>query len=1263
MKTLALSLLFACFNAMLFASDDFPHVPDDLNVSLFARDPLVRNPCAMTFDAQGRLCVGMGPQYRAPAPDTPGDSVWILVDADHDGVAETRKQFAAGFNSIQGLAWKGDWLWIANAPELTRVRDVNGDDVADEYIRVYTDLGNLEHGLHGLNFGPDGRLYMSKGNSKGLTVLPDRLAPAPFRELWGVEVPPGTPEPQPIAYTPTTYEKNYQDPRDDWGVTGGILRCDDDGSNLEIVSRGFRNPWDMAFDDRFDWLGTDNDQTMGDKIFAPFYGTHFGWGHSWSYDWKGDNHLPTAPSSGPLFEGSGAGVIHCRMPGYPERYNDIFLINDWLNRETLIYRTKWDGAWRKPDRNNLEILAHAGGGRSMSLSKGRAFDPVDLEMGPDGAIWITSWGRQYGAHYLDSKLANEGRIYRLWPKAYTPRVSSRNVRPLAEWSVEELIADLGSHLPIWRTNAQTELIRRGADVLAPLFDALKCDDLTTALETWVIWTIGRIKPANTWFTANSNQIIQSLRLKGFHGVVALEMDAALNNREPRIRLEAVLAMRECGSFNRARVLADLAAVESDRIVYYAIWGALMDLLPHGERKALLADQRDRVRLAALLGLLEEDLLSDAEIRPFTKDTYAPVAELAAKRLGGKHQFEHRGRPLTVTGSLDVAEPLILPFSDVRASSGRSYQAAVLTPNTPYYTDRDYRIKKVPAELEGLTFLQTACGDADAQRGITVSLTLKYPSTVYFIDDARAEALPTWARGKWEPTDMEILGSDPRSMKVYKASFPAGPLTLGTSRDGIRARKGNYILAVRPKLLASPGANATLETTMPLLENADPDRGRDLFFSPHGANCVACHRVSGVGNNFAPDLSEIGSRLDASALIESIIDPSASIVEGFAAQMVALKNGQAYSGVVLEETRRYLVLALTGGATVKVMRKDIKQRKGLPISAMPPGFRSMLNNQQLADLTRWLLNLKKPEPLKVKEGNFAFQRSEDELHLHLGEQRIATYLLDHEQLTRRAFVNLKTPSGFPVTRSFPPKKPEDIDPGYGHQSGIIHPVMHPGLWMGFGWIDGNDYWRLRSRVVFDGLIEEPEGGKEAAHFTTRDRYLNEAGNETVCIQETRYGFREVEEGILIDWDATFYNDERDFAFGDQEESGLAIRIASPLRVQGGNGRIVNDRGDVNGAGTWGKPFEWINYSGELDGKRVGVLIVPHPGNPRSSWAHSRDYGVLVSNPFPKQPRERREPYITTPIKKGKRFRLRYTILIHDVPAVGFDPASLVQRMKL
>ena len=77
--------------------------------------------------------------------------------------------------------------------------------------------------------------------------------------------------------------------------------------------------------------------------------------------------------------------------------------------------------------------------------------------------------------------------------------------------------------------------------------------------------------------------------------------------------------------------------------------------------------------------------------------------------------------------------------------------------------------------------------------------------------------------------------------------------------------------------------------------------------------------------------------------------------------------------------------------------------------------------------------------------------------------------------------------------------------------------------------------------------------------------------------------------------------------------------------------------------------------------MGLLIVPHPENPRKSWAHSRDYGVLVANPFPKQPEERREPYVKTLVKKGERFRLRYAVLIHETAAGEFDVAAAAARI--
>ena len=109
------------------------------------------------------------------------------------------------------------------------------------------------------------------------------------------------------------------------------------------------------------------------------------------------------------------------------------------------------------------------------------------------------------------------------------------------------------------------------------------------------------------------------------------------------------------------------------------------------------------------------------------------------------------------------------------------------------------------------------------------------------------------------------------------------------------------------------------------------------------------------------------------------------------------------------------------------------------------------------------------------------------------------------------------------------------------------------------------------------------------------------------------------------------------------------MESKLNVRGGVGTILNDSGDRNGAAAWGKEAAWVDYFGTLAGRDVGIMVVPGPDNARRCWTHTRDYGLVAVNPFPKQPKERREPYVKTVVKKGEPYRLSYGLLIHDAPA--------------
>ena len=1254
MRLLPLILLLSTLAA---TPADFPLVSDDLEVKLFAREPLVRNPCAIAFDAKGRLCVGMGPQYRTPKLETAGDSVWILLDENHDGVAEGRKRFATGFNSIQGLAWKNGRLWVANAPDLTVVRDIDGDEVADEYIRLYTDLGNLEHGLHGLNWAPDGRLYMSKGNSKGLTQLPDRVAPRAFRELWGVQAPDAPDFPAPKIFNAANYQKNYHDPADDWGREGGILRCDGNGKNLEIFSRGFRNPWDICFDDGFTWLGTDNDQTHGDKIFSPFYGAHFGWGHPWSYDWKGDNHLPTVPAAGPLFEGSGTGVIFCSMPLWPKKYRGVFLINDWLRRQVYIFRPKWDGARLKPEKEKFDLFAHAGGGRTMGKSEGRSFSPVDIEVGPDGAVWISSWGREYGAKMANGNQQNEGRIYRLWPKGVKAvfKPQSKRAKPLKEWSMRELLADLGSHLPVWRANASEQLVRRKEVVIGPLMDALRGDAKNeTSLETWAAWTLGRIQPHNAQLHAmfgsmvqdakSLNLRLQSLRILAWcarhpRGLPLPDtVRAALTDTEPRIRREALLAIREAGHDSWHADVLNLLARETDRMVFYTAWGALLETAPAEARKAMLTDQRAGVRRGAFLSLLEEDALAPEALRLLAKDTDPSTAALAKRRLGGKAAAIIKGPSLKVTpeGVAVSVHPLVSVVSKIEAHQSPGYREARLQVGAFAYVDRRYRILELPSEFAGETFIQGRNHDAEAGGDRVLTLTLRHPSTVFLADDVRGGGLPTWAHARFKPTQLQLHTDDARH-RIYMADFPSGKFTLGGNSEGVKARKSNYLVIIRPKLLTPPIVPTTAAAVLSLLKNASADRGQSLFHARGGANCALCHQLENNGNIFAPDLADIGSRADANGLIRSILKPSAEITEGFALRVFTKKSGDVVAGIVLAETGQSVKLALANGTVARIAQRNIQSRQTLKTSAMPPTFGAILQPQQVADLIAYLQNQKnKPQTVTPKTTGFSFTEQKDRVTLRLDGRKITEYLLDHPHLTRRAFINVHTHTGIQVTRNYPPMASDGSD----------HPIMHPGIWMGFGHLDGQDYWRLKAKVLHDGFVDKPKDGKDRASFTVRNRYLTSDGNSEICHEINRIEFRRHEIGMLLLWDSTFQNDKRDFHFGDQEESGLAIRVATPLNVQGGTGTIINDSGEKNGAGTWGRPMRWIDYSGKINKRQVGLMIVPAADNPRQCWSHSRDYGVLVANPFPKQPKERREPYVKTWIKKGQPFRIRYAVLIHD-----------------
>ncbi len=642
-----------------------PDVAEDFEIRFVAKEPLTRNPCAMAFDFQGRLFVGMGPQYRSPRPDTPGDSVYIMLDSDDDGVFDDRHQFATGFNNIQGLCWHGDDLWVANAPDLTIVRDTDGDDVADKYIRLYTDLGNLEHGLHGLTWGPDGRMYMSKGNSKGHNG-PELFAPKAFHDLAGVPAPAGTPDfPKPHLFNADDYVKTYHDPADDWGREGGVLSCSDMGLDLRIESRGYRNPWDIAFDHEFNFVGTDNDQDQGDRVFHSFHGAHYGWGHPWSAHWRCDNHLPTPELVGPMFGGSGTGTTYLSSPAFPPELQGVWLFNDWLQRRTHFFRPAWKGAQLTVENGQYQTLVS--GGDAL-------FKPTDLEVGPNGALYVLGWGREYGVEWDENQQQiNEGRIFEVSWKHNTAQMQlqiqhQRWKKPLAKWTAGELIDGLNDLLAVRRIAAQEELINRpeGPDKILRALQNTK-SPLTRQQCTWALWAFIRSPHTAQQHTEPFLQIclkgpvhqrIQAIRCHAYNirhisnlsnGQIPLDsstievLSAAITSEDARLRFEAYQFLNRIGHFPPAILEETLQAIgsESDSTCFYAAWHVLKTHMSNESLDALLRNPNQTLQLAALLAAAERKVVSDAVVAELLKsdsDLLRQTAALWATRKKGNSMF-------------------------------------------------------------------------------------------------------------------------------------------------------------------------------------------------------------------------------------------------------------------------------------------------------------------------------------------------------------------------------------------------------------------------------------------------------------------------------------------------------------------------------------------------------------------------------------------------------------------------------------------------
>lgn len=533
-------------------------MPEGFVVDLFAAEPDVVNPVAFSIDERGRVFVCETFRQNQGVTDNRSqnaawvdadlasrsvedrlayhrrllgdkarewerhdDRVRLLVDADHDGRVDKTTVFAEGFNRlIEGtaagiLARRGD-VFLTCIPSLYRLRDHDGDGRVDtspaERAVLSTGYGARVafrgHDLHGLVMGPDGRLYFTIGD-RGYAIEHDGR----------IDTDPGA---------------------------GAVFRCEPDGSGLEVVAHGLRNPQELAFDDLGNLFTIDNNSDAGDRARLVHLqpGAEIGWDMAFQYlpdrgPWQREKlwhlahdgqpawivpplaHITWGPSGFAAYPGT----------GLTPHFDGRFLIADFhgaaAGSGVTTFRLRPRGATFEPfdiEQTFRNILA------------------TDVEIGPDGAVWVSDWVEGWTG-------VGKGRLWRFRPRDQDARLVDE-VRTLlaGDWAAladEAVVPLLGHPDRRVRLEAQWELARRTA--AAPMA-GIACDS-------------GRPLPARLHAIQGLGQIARrdDPPAAAVAGLLAAQGDAAWEARVAVARaLGEVPAAASCRAAVRAALLSMVA---------------------------------------------------------------------------------------------------------------------------------------------------------------------------------------------------------------------------------------------------------------------------------------------------------------------------------------------------------------------------------------------------------------------------------------------------------------------------------------------------------------------------------------------------------------------------------------------------------------------------------------------------------------------------------------------------------------------------------
>jgi hypothetical protein len=277
------------------------------------------------------------------------------------------------------------------------------------------------------------------------------------------------------------------------------------------------------------------------------------------------------------------------------------------------------------------------------------------------------------------------------------------------------------------------------------------------------------------------------------------------------------------------------------------------------------------------------------------------------------------------------------------------------------------------------------------------------------------------------------------------------------------------------------------------------------------------------------------------------------------------------------------------------------------------------------------------PCAANAAEFAVEKNDRGVTVKLDGALVTEYLV--KSGTKPILWPLIGPTGKGVTRSYPMNaKP----PAFEKQD---HP-HHRSFWFTHGNVNGVDFWMegAKAGTIRHREFTEVAGGSNGTIGAIND--WHDPAGKKICQERRKFVFGADADARWIDVDLRVEASEGDLTFGDTKEGSFGVRVHETMKVDAKKGgKIVNSRGQTDGA-TWGKPAEWVDYQGPVEGETLGIAIFNHPTSFRypTTW-HVRTYGLFAANPFGLGDFTNKKEDGKHVVKSGDALTLRYRVVMH------------------